>query len=105
LSYAPAEVPALIAALESGRVNGSAYSDGECGCLIGTLSIASGTSAENINACEIVHGLHGSVSRPIERFFLSIGKGDTPENNQAAKLVRDWAAEWLERMRAAFTKP
>jgi len=103
LSYAPAEVPALIAALDAGRVNGSCYTDGECGCLIGTLSIASGNKPSDEMACAAVHGLSGNSSRPAECFFLPIGKGSTPENNQHAKLARDWAAEWLTRMQLAFS--
>lgn len=101
LSYAPAEVPALIEALENGNVNGSTYCDGECGCLVGTLAIAAG--AEKISsACSSVHGLRGNGRRPIERLFLAINKGDTPDNSQFAKLAHEWATKWLERMQAAF---
>jgi len=102
LSQAPAEVPALIAALDAGRVNGSMYSDGECGCLIGTLAIASGIDPQERGKCQSVHDLAGNGWRPAERFFLSIQKGHTPENSQPAKLARDWAQAWLDRMRAAF---
>jgi hypothetical protein len=102
LSHAPGEVTALISALEAGRVNGSTYSDGECGCLVGTLAIAAGADPKNKNRCELVRGLQGNSSRPIERFFLGIKRGDTPENNQFARLAHGWACEWLARMRAAF---
>jgi len=102
LSYVPGEVTALISALEAGRVNGSTYSDGECGCLVGTLAIAAGADPKNKNRCELVRGLQGNSSRPIERFFLGIKRGDTPENNQFARLAHGWACEWLARMRAAF---
>ena len=102
LSYVPGEVTALISALEAGRVNGSTYSDGECGCLVGTLAIAAGADPKNKNRCELVRGLQGNSSRPIERFFLGIKRGDTPKNNQFARLAHGWACEWLARMRAAF---
>jgi hypothetical protein len=104
LSHAPREVPALIAALDAGRVNGSCYTDGECGCLVGTLSMAAGSDPKSIVACSAVRDLRGNDSRPIERFFLSIEKGDTPANSQFAKLARDWAAEWLDRMRSSFSE-
>jgi hypothetical protein len=42
LAHAPREVSMLIEMLKSGRVNGTCYSDGQCGCLVGTLAIASG---------------------------------------------------------------
>jgi hypothetical protein len=102
LSYAPLEVPALITALNEGRVNGSAYSDGACGCLVGTLAIAAGADPDNDDACNVVHGLEGDSSRPAECFFMSIRKGDTPETNQVSKLARDWAVEWYERVSKAF---
>jgi len=101
-AWTPAEVPALIAALEQGRVNGSCYSDGACGCLIGTLAMAAGADPKSRPDCEVVHGLKGDSGRPIESLFLAIQKGDTPETNPVAKLVHGWATGWLSRMRAAF---
>jgi hypothetical protein len=102
LSHAPAEVPALIVALEQGRVNGSTYSDGECGCLVGTLAIASGKDMTSANSCSSVHDLRGNSGRPIESFFYSINRGDTPENSQPAKLAHEWATQWLSRMKSTF---
>ncbi len=104
LSFAPREVPALITALDAGRVNGSTYSDGECGCLIGTLAIASGQDPKFGN-CTAVHELRGDGHRPIEQFFLAIRKGDKPEKSQHAKIARDWAQAWLDRMAAASANP
>ena len=102
LCYSPAEVPTLIAALKAGRVNGSVYSDGECGCLVGTLSIASGTDPHDKSACERVDGLKGNNNRPTDRFFMGIRRGDTPETNQVSALAVEWCEEWLSRMTAAF---
>ncbi|KDC48059.1 pentapeptide repeat-containing protein [Bordetella bronchiseptica] len=95
LSATPAEVPALIAALKAGRVDGSTYR-GECACLVGTLANAREVSYGSIESLE------PNSSRPIERFFLSISRGDTPETNQFSKLALEWAEEWLARMQAAF---
>ncbi|UOK17382.1 pentapeptide repeat family protein [Bordetella phage vB_BaM-IFTN6] len=95
LSATPAEVPALIAALKAGRVDGSTY-EGECACLVGTLANARKVGFGSIESLE------PNSSRPIERFFLSISRGDTPETNQFSKLALEWAEEWLARMQAAF---
>ena len=91
----PAEVPALIDALKTGKVNGSTYS-GECSCLVGTLATARGVTHTNIES------LKPNSSRPAERFFLGIKEGDTPETNQFSKLALEWSEDWLRRMQAEF---
>jgi hypothetical protein len=96
LSSLPAEVPALIEALKNGRVDGSTYT-GECSCLVGTLAAARGADVENLGSLKI------NASRPAERFFLGIRKGDTPETNQFSKLALEWSEQWLSNMRAAFS--
>jgi hypothetical protein len=96
LCSAPREVPALIAALAGGRVDGSTYS-GECSCLVGTIA-----SARGVDAHSLTNGLKPDSSRPAERFFMGISKGDTPETNQVSALAHQWASEWLADMRAAF---
>ena len=91
LSGAPMEVPALIAALQEGRVDGSSDSG-----LVGTLANARGcyySEFSPIVPCQ---------SRPAEILFVGIQKGDTPAANQRAKLAVEWSQEWLDRMRAAF---
>lgn len=95
LSSAPAEVPALIAALKEGRVDGSTYS-GDCACLVGTIA--------NIRHAEIqsLGDLKPNSSRPAERFFLGISSGDKPETNQVSELAVEWCEAWLNRMQAAF---
>ena len=96
LSGAPAEVPGLLEALRSGRVNGSTY-EGECACLVGTLANVRGCAYTALGS-----SLTPNASRPAERFFLGIKTGDTPETNPVSKLAAKWVAEWLDRMRAAF---
>ncbi len=95
LSSAPAEVSGLRAAIAEGRINGSTY-EGTCACLVGTLA--------NVRHCkyDAMPSLAPNSSRPIERFFLSIRKGDTPETSQFSKLVLEWVDEWMATMRAAF---
>lgn len=91
LSSAPAEVPELIAALKAGKVDGSSY-EGECCCLVGTIA-----KARNCRYDELGDSLKPDSSRPAERFFLGINKGDTPEDNQFSALALQWAEEWVVR--------
>lgn len=78
------EIPALEAAILAGQINGSTY-EGECACLCGTIE----KSGRFNGACDM-----RDYSRPIERFFLGIKKGDTPENNQFSKLAYEWIQEF-----------
>ena len=96
LSAAPTEVKALIAALEAGRVDGSTY-EGECACLIGTIANARGCEYTELGPI-----LRANSDRPIERFFLAIKKGDTPDTNDLCRLALAWSETWLSRMQAAF---
>jgi len=90
LCSAPASVPALRAALNKGRVDGSTYS-GDCACLVGTLA--------NARRCEIedMPGLQPDSLRPAERFFMAIKPGDTPATNQFSLIALGWVDEWLGR--------
>jgi len=96
LSAAPAEVAGLRDAIVEGRIDGSTY-EGDCACLVGTLA--------NLRRCkyDALPTLTPNSARPIERFFLSIRKGDTPETSQFSKLALEWTDEWLANMRAAFS--
>lgn len=91
LSSAPAEVPELIEALKTGKVDGSSY-EGECCCLVGTIA-----KARNCRYDALGDSLKPDSSRPAERFFLGINKGDTPEDNQFSALALQWAEEWVVR--------
>jgi hypothetical protein len=92
ISRAPLEVPALIAALKEGRVDGSTY-EGQCACLVGTIA-----NARRIN----YRAINPDASRPSERLFMNISRGDTPETNQVSALALEWAETWLATQRAAF---
>ncbi len=95
LSSVPAEVPALRAAIMDGRVDGSTY-NGTCACLVGTIANARGCDYNEIP------GLSPNSSRPIERFFLAISPGNTPENHEPSRLALTWVDEWLTNIRAAI---
>jgi len=87
LDLAPNEVPGLLAALREGRVNGSVYS-GECACLLGTIANVRGVKHDDLGP------LRPNAGRPAERWFLSIKKGDTPENHSGAGMAVKWIEEW-----------
>ena len=89
LLRARAEVPGLLAALRSGRVNGSAY-HGECACLVGTIANIRHAGIEELGS-----GLKPDAARPAERWFLGIREGDTPETSQIAKVTEGWILEFL----------
>ena len=94
LLYSIDEIKFLKQNIIDGRIDGSTY-DGECACLSGTL----------INGAKITNGKQEKEvikkimdcrdsSRPIERFFLGIKIGDTPENSQVSKLALQWIEEF-----------
>lgn len=91
LLVAKNEVEGLKKALIDGNVDGSTYT-GECCCLVGTIA--------NVKSCnyEKIEGLIPNSSRPAERWFLGIRKGDTPENNPLSKITIDWIEEFLIHM-------
>lgn len=88
LNYCPAEVPVLLSSLKGGRIDGSCY-EGECCCLIGTLAKARGVSSRSIP------GVAPDADRPIERWFLRLRPGLTPENDQVAAITLGWIEEWI----------
>jgi len=96
LSATPAEAEAVAIALRQGEIDGSLY-EGNCACLIGTIAKTRGCSPLSLGA------LQPNSRRPIERFFLSINQGDTPDKSQPAALALRWTEEWLANMRAAFS--
>jgi hypothetical protein len=87
LLFAIPEIPALKLALTDGKVDGSTYS-GECACLCGTIANERKCTVENLVS------IKADANRPIERFFLAIRPGNTPENNQAAKIAYQWIEEF-----------
>ena len=86
LTQARGEVPALIAALREGRVNGSQY-QGECACLVGTLANAKGQSY-------LAAFPDASSSHPAEQWFLMIRKGDRPGDDSGGGFAAAKALEW-----------
>ena len=86
LLRARAEVPALLRALREGRIDGSTYL-GACACLAGTISNLRGCSIEDLGFAD--------SGRPIERWFMAIQSGNTPENHQVAKITEGWIVEFM----------
>jgi uncharacterized protein YjbI with pentapeptide repeats len=89
----PNELEFLRNALVTGKVNGSTYNDGECGCLAGTMARAKGLT--QYSGGSITNGLtfKADSGSPRERFFLAIKKGDTPETNAVSQIALDWTNE------------
>lgn len=88
LDCAPQEVRGLLQALEEGRVDGETYS-GDCCCLIGTIAEVRGCSFKQLE------NITPNVDRPIEVWFFSILKGDTPESSIVAAITAEWINDWL----------
>jgi hypothetical protein len=88
LELVPDEVPALLAALEGGKVDGSTYT-GECACLVGTVA-----NARKCNYASIP-GLVPNAYRPAEKWFVAIREGDTPESNSVSAITVGWVKEWM----------
>lgn len=81
------EIPRFKHSIIEGRIDGSTY-EGECCCLNGTLC-KSENELIRINVLTV-----RDSERPIERLFLSIKKGDTPQTNPVLKLVLEWVEEF-----------
>lgn len=86
LSQNRAEVPALLDALRSGRVDGSTYS-GSCACLVGTIANARGVNVADLE-CD--------SGRPAERWFMMIKAGDKPGDDSGGGFASAKAVEWVE---------
>lgn len=87
LKTAKPEIVGLYQALLEGRIDGSAY-EGECACLKGTIA--------NIRHCSY-KDLKPDSDSPVERWFLGIQEGDTPENNQVSDITVGWLKEFAEK--------
>jgi uncharacterized protein YjbI with pentapeptide repeats len=87
LSSAPNEVPGLLAAIRDGKVDGSTYT-GDCACLVGTIAKVRGCGYMDL-------GWEPNSSRPAERWFLAIARGDKPATNPVSALTESWVEEWL----------
>jgi hypothetical protein len=98
LDQAPAEVPALREAIVEGKINGSTYSDGKCGCLCGTIGIVhAGAAGEDVvnQAIEDL-GIKPDGSRPAEQWIIAVRLGDKPLD------VTDESIDWKEQSESVF---
>jgi hypothetical protein len=94
LLYGKKEIEFLKQAMIRGKIDGSTY-NGECACLSGTLvnGAVKSNGEQEQKVKELIISCRNS-SRPIERFFLGIKIGDTPENSQFSKLAFEWIEEF-----------
>lgn len=88
LSNAPNEIKIIKNALINGKIEGMDYF-GDCCCLIGTIAKARDCDIEDIP------GIIPDIQRPIERWFLAIKGGDTPQNNVFSAITLMWIDEFL----------
>lgn len=121
----------LLKQVEDGRVDGEAYyrSNSGCGCILGTLAIASGASEDDMEwdfeptlyhegadlADQGVYdrvknggddGFYGDACYTMaEILALRIRPGDTPDNCKEAKLIADWTREWIASKEASEPEP
>ena len=88
------EIKYLKKSIIEGKIDGSTY-HGECACLSGTLvnGAKKSNGKQEQNVVDSIIKCR-SASRPIERFFLGIKIGDTPENSQFSKLALEWVEEF-----------
>jgi alkylated DNA nucleotide flippase Atl1 len=90
LSSAKDEIAGLVRALKEGKVDGSTYI-GDCACLVGTVANIRGVGYDQMPS------IKPDGSRPAERWFMGIRKGDTPETSQISAITLEWIEEFLER--------
>lgn len=93
LLRAPTEIAGLRAALVEGRVDGSTY-EGACACLVGTIANVRGVNYQTV-------GIKPDSSRPAERWFMGIRKGDKPETSQISAITVEWLDEFVGLINAA----
>ena len=73
------------------------FRSGDCACLVGTIA-----NIRHKKYTELGNGLIPNSSRPAERWFMGIKKGDTPENNQISKITVEWIDEFQQLLEAAI---
>jgi hypothetical protein len=87
LSYLKPEIPNLITKIKEGKIDGTQY-QGECCCLIGSLG--------NDKACNVIPNYNKGLHNHAEQLFYQIREGDTPENNEFAKLALEICEEFVK---------
>jgi len=103
----PHEVPALLTAIEEGKIDGTCY-QGTCACLKGTLVCAywermgQWDYVATFRREAIPHGLLHETAKGLkptsieERWFWYIIEGDTPRDNLASARAYTWIKAWLK---------
>jgi uncharacterized protein YjbI with pentapeptide repeats len=88
LIRAPKEIPALRQSILDGKIDGTVY-EGACACLVGTIA-----NARGCNYGELGNGIVPNGSRPAEKWFWNIRRGDTPETSQICAITLEWIDEY-----------
>ena len=91
LAAAKGEALGLYDALMRGLVDGTQY-EGECACLVGTVA-----NIRHENYQKLSIDLRPDSSRPAEKWFLAIQKGDLPQNNPVSAITAEWMREWMDK--------
>jgi uncharacterized protein YjbI with pentapeptide repeats len=81
----------LYKSVVDGKINGSVY-EGECACFCGTLANSKKITVKDLEG----FGIIADADSPIERWFMAIRKGDTPESNPVSSIVKDWLEEFMK---------
>ena len=84
LLLAKKEVAGLYDFIMRGKIDGSCY-EGKCCCFVGSIAKVAGQNYQNLSC-----GLSPNAQSAIERWFMGILPGDTPDNNQISKITARW---------------
>lgn len=90
LDKAPNEAKGVLQALHDGRVDGTVWQEGNCGCLIGTIGTLQCREYDDIP--NIDHTNYDDI----QDWFEEIHGGDTPADNEYSAKVAEWIEEWLQ---------
>lgn len=101
--------------VEKGQIEGHDYWDDEsdCGCVLGTLMFGKEGESAALS-CDTEDWESAKYYAPLSKWqepdtglsvveilAYNLSPGDTPENNENARLLRDWTKEWLDSQRVA----
>lgn len=99
----------LLERVNNGMIYGGLYWEGDrgCGCVLGTLKFAQTNDEDsagrtNTRYWDSSQFLTSFANSDDERFSVvevlayNLDVGDTPQNSENARLLRDWTQEWID---------